>query len=60
MNARFEVQPNTGSHVLVPSTPEDCNHDWPVSSGWGVLLGVSRCHKCKVVAREEHFTGETP
>lgn len=57
MKAQLEVQPNAGSHILVSPPPEDCNHDWPTGL-WGVILDIARCRKCKIVAREEHFTGE--
>ena len=30
-------------------------HDWDAGR-WGVIVGVSRCRGCGVVARMEHFT----
>ncbi len=33
-----------------------CNHIWEVGAhGWGVVIGVSKCTKCGVVARQSDF-----
>ncbi len=32
-------------------------HTWETGvSGWGVVVGVSRCRKCGAIAKAEHFT----
>ena len=32
-----------------------CEHHWPVSGSFGVILGVTRCSKCDEVATSKHF-----
>lgn len=36
---------------------EDDIHDWEYSS-WGVIIGVSKCRKCGIVAKEKDFNIE--
>ncbi len=33
----------------------NCNHDWETPDSWGVVIGVSRCKLCDVVAKTEDF-----
>lgn len=33
----------------------ECAHQWEASSGWGVLIGISKCRKCGVTAQQSDF-----
>ena len=33
----------------------DQPHDWEVSGGWGVVFGLSKCKKCRLIATKERM-----
>lgn len=42
--------------MMGEQTKEPCEfHKWETSPGWGVILGVSKCIVCGVIATEERM-----